>query len=261
MRRILKKIYNEKIEKYLEIQLYLCFTYLIHIFIVNQLENNKYDILESNKIILFLFNYFLLILLINLLLCIIIVFILFIFNNYNLIFNIIIKYLKNIVYYIKFNKKNRENIKVEKILDNMKLSVNSMYNSMCNSMYNSINDSIYSNKKSYMHDSSISQKYKYELFNSDEENDKISSDSNISDIIEDFPETPISKQDTDQIISEYEEYNNLYKNQINDIENPINMSNIDTTNNMSNIDTTKNMNNYVNYNIDFNDKENNTDLL
>jgi len=251
MRRILKKIYNEKIEKYLEIQLYLCFTYLIHIFIVNQLENNKYDILESNKIILFLFNYFLLILLINFLLCIIIAFILFIFNNYNLIFNIIIRYLNKIVYYIKFNKKNRENIRVEKILDNMKLSVYSMYNSM----YNSINDSIYSNKKSYMNDSSISQKYKYELFNSDEENEKISSDSNISDIIESFPETPISEQYTEQIISEYDEYNNLDKNQNNDIENPINMSDID------NIENMENMKNYVNYDIDLNNKENNTDLL
>ena len=255
MRRILKKIYNEKIEKYLEIQLYLCFTYLIHIFIVNQLENNKYDILESNKIILFLFNYFLLILLINLLLFIIIAFILFIFNNYNLIFNIMIRYLKNIVYYIKFNKKNRENIRVEKILDNMKLSVYSMYNSMYNSINDSINDSIYGNKKSYMQDNSISQKYKYELFNSDEENEKISSDSNISDIIDGFPETPISEQDTEQIISEYDEYNNLDKNQNNDIENPINMSDIDNIENMDNI------NNYVNYDIDLNNKENNTDLL
>jgi len=255
MRRILKKIYNEKIEKYLEIQLYLCFTYLIHIFIVNQLENNKYDILESNKIILFLFNYFLLILLINLLLCIIIAFILFIFNNYNLIFNIMIRYLKKFIYYIKFNKKNRENIRIEKILDNMKLSVYSMYNSMYNSINDSINDSIYGNKKSYMQDNSISQKYKYELFNSDEENEKISSDSNISDIIESFPETPILEQDTEQIISEYDEYNNLDKNQNNDIENPINMSDID---NIENID---NMNNYVNYDIDLNNKENNTDLL
>lgn len=254
MRRILKIIYNEKIEKYLEIQLYLCFTYLIHIFIVNQLENNKYDILESNKIILFLFNYLLLILLINLFLFIIISLILFIFNNYNLIFNIMIRYLKKIVYYIKFNKKNRENIRVEKILDNMKLSVYSMYNSI----YNSINDSIYSNKKSYMQDNSISQKYKYELFNSDEENDKISSDSNISDIIEGFPETPISEQDTEQIISEYNEYNNLDKKKYNDIENPINMSDID---NIENMDNMNNYVNYVNYDINLNDKENNTDLL